>query len=265
MNKISLLLQYPTKLYSEKIPPIIEHITKADVNPREWYNLVLTMRRPTGDSADFGRIANAALLQFEVHSKSMRPNEIIRLARKADQLDVNSRRFWSKVYNEAAANWEDYTFYDKIVLMEILQSRLVDVAREVKGMLEALHDGSVISGDARTKFFRVLAECNTRFSEEEWNAIEKIVASTPLTPEEGVNYLKLFVSNPQHKKCAELVKSTYKQLDEATRDKMKSSFLAEYLSKMYPDIGIVFSAPESRDVFSQEIKELEEIKPYVIV
>jgi hypothetical protein len=107
VNKLSLLLQYPTNLYADKVPKIIEYLDGTVISGRDWYTLTMTLKRPTTESPEFNNIVQAILKQFENHVRTMRASELVRLSKKVEMIGVRLKRFWMKLYEEIVNSWEE--------------------------------------------------------------------------------------------------------------------------------------------------------------
>lgn len=99
----------------------------------------MSLHKPLGDGADFNKIAAAIIMQFENYSKTLRPQEVVRIVRKASTIGVRSQRLWQKLYTEVVSSWDDYTMYDKLSMLDLFSQQAVDVSKEMKTLLGSLH------------------------------------------------------------------------------------------------------------------------------
>ena len=120
VHNLSLLLKYPTKLYNEKIPAIIELVSSSKYSFRSWYNLIMSLRAPAVFSPEYLQILLALFNQIEQYGKVMKPLDFIKIAHKAHKLRIRSVRFWNKFYTEIMTHWSDFSIADKISLMSIV-------------------------------------------------------------------------------------------------------------------------------------------------
>jgi hypothetical protein len=95
VKSLSLLLQYPTTLYEDKVKEIQEYLGQ-DFKKNDIILLIYSLQSFRGGE-DYRKIQTTILDLYEKNAKFFRWSEIVRLASKASSLEIRAGKFWAKI------------------------------------------------------------------------------------------------------------------------------------------------------------------------